>query len=237
MAAGFLNSFRRFIGLKETQFSAAVSSNVARKLGSSVNWINDNTHFLPVGSIVSSLLDEANFYATKSNSFWVLCDGRNVAGSQYQTVTGNANVPDMRGLFLRGKNNGQAFPTGGNPNADEPLGTYEPGSFQSHTHLVGVQQPPNSNGFAAEDASIKVHNWYDFAHDAIRTPPYKWAGGDQSIFDANVVVTYLQTINSGGGILTQSIGPVGSSFWQPAAVVLNFYIKINNYVDNTVVGP
>jgi len=237
MAAGFLNSFRRFIGLKETQFSAAVSSNLARKIGSSVNWINDNTHFLPVGSVVASLLDETNFYATKSSSFWVLCDGRDVTGSLYNTVTGNTHVPDMRGLFLRGKNNGQTFPTGGNPNADEPLGTYEAGSFQSHTHLVGVGQPPNSNGFAAEDTSVKVHNWYDFANDAVRTPPYKWEGADESIFDANTVVTYLQTTPNGGGILVENIGPVGSNFWQPAAVVVNFYIKINNYTDPSVVGP
>ena len=31
----------------------------------------------------------------------MLCDGRNVAGSRYATVTGQTNVPDLRGAFIR----------------------------------------------------------------------------------------------------------------------------------------
>src|ERR1700761_330867 len=67
--------------------------------------------FFPVGSIVDSLLTEAQFQAQLGNpnpATWILADGRNVAGSTYTDITGNSNIPDFRGLFRRGKNNGRA---------------------------------------------------------------------------------------------------------------------------------
>lgn len=72
-----------------------------------------------VGDVVQSMLTEAQFQAIRGTG-WVLMDGRSVAGSQYQAITGNGNIPDARGVFLRGKNNGSSA----NPDGDLPLGTY-----------------------------------------------------------------------------------------------------------------
>ncbi len=56
---------------------------------------------LAVGSIQQSLLSEAQFQAVMGTTNWVLADGQGVSGSTYQTLTGNANVPDFRGCFVR----------------------------------------------------------------------------------------------------------------------------------------
>jgi len=56
---------------------------------------------VPVGTVVQSLLTEAEFTAEAGTS-WVLADGRTVAGTTYATVTKRTTVPDLRGAFLRG---------------------------------------------------------------------------------------------------------------------------------------
>lgn len=55
----------------------------------------------PVGMIVQSMLTETQFQAI-NGAEWVLADGRSVAGSVYESITGNSSVPDARGIFLRG---------------------------------------------------------------------------------------------------------------------------------------
>ena len=64
---------------------------------------------------------------------WVLADGRSVTGSAYATITGTTAIPDMRGLFLRGKNNGR---TDGNknPDGDLGLGAIQGDQIVSHVH-------------------------------------------------------------------------------------------------------
>lgn len=86
---------------------------------------------VPVGSVIHSLLTEAQFQATMGSG-WVLADGRNVSGSAYQSITGNATIPDMRGRFLRGKNNGSS----NNPDGDLALGAYTADKLGSHSHGV-----------------------------------------------------------------------------------------------------
>jgi hypothetical protein len=56
-----------------------------------------------VGSIQQSLLNETQWASVLGPEAvkWVLADGRNVAGSRYATVTGQTNVPDLRGAFIR----------------------------------------------------------------------------------------------------------------------------------------
>lgn len=65
---------------------------------------------------------------------WVLADGvTSCAGSIYGTITGRTVVPDARGVFLRGKNNGSATAFA-NPDGDLALGTRTQDKFASHTH-------------------------------------------------------------------------------------------------------
>ena len=76
----------------------------------------------PVGMIVQSILTEAQFQALNGTG-WVLMDGRNIAGSQYATITGTSALPDARGMFLRGKNNGRSDGNQ-NPDGEKNLGEF-----------------------------------------------------------------------------------------------------------------
>jgi len=53
-----------------------------------------------VGSVQQSMLTEVQFQ-TEMGDQWVLMDGRSVVGSRYETITGNSNVPDATGAFIR----------------------------------------------------------------------------------------------------------------------------------------
>jgi len=70
-----------------------------------------------VGDIIQSMLSEENFIE-QNGAGWVLANGRPVAGSKYAALIG-ANIPDLRGRFLRGRDYGP----GANPDGDQVLGT------------------------------------------------------------------------------------------------------------------
>ena len=53
-----------------------------------------------IGSVQQSLLSEAQFQEQMGTG-WVLCDGRDVSGSSFQTLGYGSKVPDCRGRFLR----------------------------------------------------------------------------------------------------------------------------------------
>lgn len=89
----------------------------------------------PVGMIVPSELTEVQFQQ-ENGTGWILADGRNIAGSLYATVTGASTIPDLRGVYLKGKNNGRAD---GN---QDSAGERTLGSFQSSAL-------PNVTGSAA----------------------------------------------------------------------------------------
>jgi len=89
-----------------------------------------------VGDIKQSILTEAQFQ-TIHGSQWVLCDGRSVVGSTYEAITSNSSIPDARGLFLRGKNNGRDAAEG-NVSGEVDEGTEQTDSMQGHQHLANA---------------------------------------------------------------------------------------------------
>lgn len=120
------------------------TSDLASQTSVQVNKLSEDAAgklgLIPVGSIVPSLLepaafakeagDQPTFDLTKSR--WTLADGKPVPGTRYAELTGNAPVPDLRGIFLRGKNNGRAD---GRQNPQElNLGQYQDDQFQDHIH-------------------------------------------------------------------------------------------------------
>lgn len=76
-----------------------------------------------VGDVKHSNLTEVQIQAELDDT-WVLADGRDVTGSAFHTLTGLTILPDCRGQFIRGKNNGRADGKE-NPQGDLALGTYE----------------------------------------------------------------------------------------------------------------
>ena len=88
-----------------------------------------------VGTIKQSMLTEAQF-RQENGLGWILMDGRSVAGSRYNTLTGNSSVPDARGVALRSKNNGRSDGNQ-NPDGDLALGTFQNHQHMSHNHGGG----------------------------------------------------------------------------------------------------
>jgi hypothetical protein len=101
---------------------------------------------VPVGTVIASMLTPTQFSASVPDAAsWVLADGRNVAGTAYATATGASTVPDLRGVFLRGKNNGRSDGSQ-NPDGDLALGAYQADQFLSHNHSI--------SGFG----TVQLHN-------------------------------------------------------------------------------
>lgn len=115
------------------QFRAPVSESLIQAVGGAINFILDKVN--PVATVIMSELTEAQFQAEipTTTQEWILSDGRSVAGSSYQTKTGNANVPDRRGIYAVGKNNGRSD---GNqdPAGELALGQFSGSASGGHVH-------------------------------------------------------------------------------------------------------
>lgn len=115
---------------------------------------------MPIGSIVHSMLTEAQM-VTQAGSGWILADGRSVSGSSYNSITGLANCPDMRGRFIRGKSHG----SGNNPDGDLGLGAYTGDKIGAHDHTLtngyGHVLYKNAGGGAATVSMPSGGNFQD----------------------------------------------------------------------------
>jgi hypothetical protein len=132
-----------FVQQEALQFNQPVSESAASSIAALANAMREICN--PIGSIIASMLTEVQFQAQNggpSPSRWILADGRSVVGSRYASLTGNSNVPDLRGVLLRGKNNGRSGATG-NPDGDLTLGTYQADQFGSHNH--GFSDPGHAH--------------------------------------------------------------------------------------------
>src|SRR4030042_829104 len=140
-----LPSIKDFITIEQTHAYTAGTNPLSQSMGSACNWIQDNITKTPVGSVIQSMLTEAQFQAVYGSG-WVLCDGRSVAGSFFQSITGNSNIPDNRSLYLRGKKNGRS--DGKGRGTDFALGTDVSDENDIHLHSVNVtkNEVSNSNG-------------------------------------------------------------------------------------------
>jgi hypothetical protein len=129
------------------------------------------SNFAPVGSVFFSLLDYPRFIwacahlgvkpprgtvfpepsVDPKHTEWVPADGRSVNGSAYHELTGRTNVPDMRGVFLRGANNFDPQWTAApqdasqlDPSGLRVFGSYQADGFASHTHGFSYREPGGS---------------------------------------------------------------------------------------------
>lgn len=107
----------------------------------------------PIGTIIP-FYGTAATAATLELGGWFLCDGRTIASisddvlfsdekTALQTVIGSANLPDLRGLFLRGID-----PAGGtqyDPDADRAVGNVQTNGFAAHTHDYDKSNTPTAN--------------------------------------------------------------------------------------------
>lgn len=200
-----------FAQQESVQFNQPVSEASASAIGALANYLRQI--ILPVGSVVYSVLDEAAFQFQNggpSPAVWILADGRNVAGSAYQGLTGSSTIPDLRGVFVRGRNYSRSTGTG-DAAGDLSIGTYEGDTFGSHNHAGGDHAHiarANNSGPGVETRLLSVG-----PGGAVN------AGGSSVAIDNN--------INSG----IQNSGPIiateGSPETRPRSVILNAFIRIN----------
>ena len=161
------------------------------------------TSAVPVGSVRASLLDETAFASAAGDpstfdattSKWALADGRNVSGSGYASVSGNVNIPDLRGLFLRGLNVGRSIATGDSDGAARNAGDYQGDQFASHNHNTGnfrylVQRNPGSGTTGAPTDSFGPNE-----PDILNTGALVAAGSGTETRPRNAAVYYYVRIN------------------------------------------
>jgi hypothetical protein len=89
----------------------------------------------PIGTVIASMLTPVQMN-DQAGGTWVLADG-SAAPAAYASATGKATLPDLRGAFLRGlnegRNDGQEDPDGG----ERTIGDYQGDQFQGHYHDLG----------------------------------------------------------------------------------------------------
>ncbi|HEY6347094.1 MAG TPA: hypothetical protein VIY49_36855 [Bryobacteraceae bacterium] len=133
-----------------------------------------------LGCIEASPLSEYQFQAANGQG-WQLCAGQSIRGTKLSQVTGQSVVPDLRGVFLRGKNYGQK------PGVEEvDLGQYRPDTVGPHQHKVMV--PGNEQ----DEVGIK----YEWGHIKIEKDKLVRALDDfTETQPKNVTVNYFCKVN------------------------------------------
>lgn len=193
-----------FVNQASIQYNNPVSESSLDSIAGAVNGIL--SVLLPVGSIIDSMLTEMQFNAQlggPSPSTWVIADGRDVTDSGYNQVTGLTNIPDLRGIFRRAKNNGGT----GNPDGDLTLGTVTAGRNQSHTHAVsdpGHAHQYSQGGFGGDNRVNASPGTYGNNGDGTIGAP-----------SVNTSFTSISLVNQGGNDTA------------PTNVTVNTFIRIN----------
>lgn len=105
---------------------------------------------VPIGSIQA-------FMGTTIPDGWMLCDGSTFDGTTYpelQNTLGSTTLPDLRGVFLRGLDDGRGFDTG------RVLGSYQADELKSHNHSY-LDVSTNNEGHIAGGPSVSARNSTD----------------------------------------------------------------------------
>jgi microcystin-dependent protein len=143
-----------------------VSEAMMQKLGESINYILDTLELIAVGEIFESHdapTGGDNHHPVLGANF-VLCAGQAVSSSAaLNAVYGITTLPDLRGVFYRGRDHGR----GKNPQGDLLEGTTQGDDMPSHQHNYTLTY----NSLCARTAtnpSWKGHtgsNWIDNTAD------------------------------------------------------------------------
>lgn len=125
---------KKSIGLLACLLPVAVlGSSLSQPAHSQNNGGNTTSTYSEIGDVKVSMLLEPQLQALPGGKGWVLADGRNVQGSRFAIITGMTSVPDLRGVFLRGKNYSRIRQSG-NADGDLPIGAFQSNQNAAHSH-------------------------------------------------------------------------------------------------------
>ncbi|MGF6604656.1 microcystin-dependent protein [Paraburkholderia sp. GAS448] len=170
---------------------------------------NQPAGFVPAGSLL------AYAGASVPDSF-LLANGAAVSRSAYAALfaaigtiygAGNGattfNLPDTRGIYLRGLDNGRGLDPG------RTLGSYQADSFGSHVH--GVNDPQHAHGVAdpshmhGVNDPQHVHGWSDGSAQV-----YAYSGGGAGLTNGNTVNRGTTMLPAATGISIAASAPVSA---------------------------
>ena len=176
--------------------------------------IHEGSRISEVGDVRTSMLSEAAFQ-TKYGTQWILSDGRSIVGSEWETITGDTNVPDMRGQYLRGKNNGRAD---GQENPDGELGL---GSQTGHKTSTGGLTVP-STGAHQHISSVQINvPAHRYGNSGVNNTPIHPAEPGNTAEG----LERLPLTNSAGAHSHSLAG--GSNETAAKNITINYFVKIN----------
>lgn len=158
---------------------------------------------LPIGTIVSSMLPPTQFRQEAGNG-WVLANGRSVTDSRYAVLTGKENIPDLRGMFLRGLNEGRTDDFA-DPQGNRDAGSDQPQAYKKHRHEISN----GDRGLVIADTEIHTDGSNQVASQ------YSYGRGDRYV-DPGDPETYFAAPND-----------TGSTETRPNNVAVYYYIKID----------
>lgn len=104
---------------------------------------------VPVGTVIASLLNQTEFAQATGDpddfdvtkSKWTLADGKTVHGTAWAKLRSDGPVPNLCGVFLRGKNNGKREGL-----EEVSLGDYRPDTVGPHSHELKLSNPQLPGG-------------------------------------------------------------------------------------------
>lgn len=197
----------------------------------------------PIGHIISAMLTESQFRAIHGSG-WVLADGRSAVGSKYASVTAASTIPDLRGMTLRGLNNGGSA-LGARADGKQDPDSRTLGSDQGHATAKNSLDLSGTTTFASSSHEHRTpigkggsgasHLYFkDGAYTGVADST---DGGTSSGTSTRVLDIGLWTASTGGPVtLQRTDGPSGTGTVSLGAgdtetrmrnVAVNHFIKIN----------
>lgn len=173
-------------------------------------------NLVPIGTVIASTLTQAQMDAQCGAGLWLLANG-SAAPAAYATATGQANLPDLRGVFLRGKNNGRNDGKQ-DPMGDNALGTYEGDQMQDHMHNWLNDGTASGLGIPAPSVYAPAGGgWFGFTS-------LTWSGVTNFPPHVGNVTTVNGDWSNGAG-MSLFAARVGTET-RPKSLVVNYFIKV-----------
>ena len=182
---------------------------------------------MPVGSIIQSIMTEAEFQAEAGTS-WILMDGRSIVGSKLARIKSISVVPDASGRFLRtaGGNAAALAVAQGQATAQNGLNatggtasltgttTFASSGHQHQSPIgysAGYQSTYTGFGSSGTTGAVGIHN-----------------SGSSGTGNTDILLTNGPNQNASVGISSTAAGlTVGDTETRPVNLTVNTFIKIN----------
>jgi hypothetical protein len=185
----------------------------------------------PVGTVIQTMLTEAQFLAEHGTSKWVRADGRNVTGSRYHSITGSTNIPDLRGYFIRSTSDNSAI----DPSGPRASGSVQVSAGMTHTHAISFNPKEKRSALSGEPTVTQTE--CTFLEDTNSSGGSNTMSGD--VWGDNIVGSGNNGHNTGSWLsrfrrfdatlpaVTASPSGTNSTEARPPNKALTFMIRIN----------